>query len=207
LAHWANLNRNRKRNMTDNDARNQKNYRRLLNALSRPGRIVGLEGVDRPSPAAAAMAVGACLLDSEVSFCVMGRGDIDELQSALAAATQARPAAPEEADFIFFRGGESRGEARRAKRGGPQTPEEGATLVYCLDSTGPAAPERLRIRLTGPGIAGQDGIAPEMGGIVAEEFRLLMAVNADYPLGVDAFFIQPDGELMGLPRSTRIHMR
>ena len=51
------------------------------------------------------------------------------------------------------------------------------------------------------------GIAPEMGGIAIEEFQELMAVNADYPLGVDAFFVRPSGEVMGLPRSTRIQVR
>jgi alpha-D-ribose 1-methylphosphonate 5-triphosphate synthase subunit PhnH len=46
-----------------------------------------------------------------------------------------------------------------------------------------------------------------MGGIAIEEFQELMAVNADYPLGVDAFFVRPSGEVMGLPRSTRIQVR
>ena len=34
-----------------------------------------------------------------------------------------------------------------------------------------------------------------------------MAVNADFPLGVDAVFISADGAFMGLPRSTRIEVR
>jgi len=48
---------------------------------------------------------------------------------------------------------------------------------------------------------------PEMDGIPIEEFQALMAVNADYPLGVDAFFVRSSGEVMGLPRSTRILVR
>jgi len=61
--------------------------------------------------------------------------------------------------------------------------------------------------LTGPGIPGPSGIAPEMPGIPVQEFQDLMIVNADYPLGVDAFFVRPNGEVMGLPRSTRIRVR
>jgi alpha-D-ribose 1-methylphosphonate 5-triphosphate synthase subunit PhnH len=193
--------------MADNDARHQKNFRRLLTALSRPGRVVRLDALDGPSPLAAALAVGECLLDCEVSLCVMGGGDGDGLQSALVTATQVQTAVLSEADFIFIRGGQSRGEVRRAKRGGLETPEEGASLVYCLDCAGPSTPERLRIRLSGPGIAGPAGIAPEMDGISTEELRVLMEVNADYPLGVDAFLVRHDGQVMGLPRSTRICMR
>jgi alpha-D-ribose 1-methylphosphonate 5-triphosphate synthase subunit PhnH len=193
--------------MLDDIARHQKNFRRLLTALSRPGRLVRLDALDGRSPLAAASAIGECLLDTEVSLCVIGRGDFQSFQTALVTATQAQTASLAEADFVFILGAQSQGLVRRAGRGRLEAPEEGATLVYCLDSMSPSAPERLRIRLTGPGIAGQDGIAPEMGGVSTEEFRLLMEVNADYPLGVDAFFIRPDGELMGLARSTRIRMR
>jgi hypothetical protein len=103
--------------------------------------------------------------------------------------------------------GGSRGGARLAKRGAPESPEDGATLVYCLESQPAVVCDRLRVRLAGPGIPGRDGIAPEMDGIPIEEFQALMAVNADYPLGVDAFFVRPSGEVMGLPRSTRILVR
>jgi alpha-D-ribose 1-methylphosphonate 5-triphosphate synthase subunit PhnH len=76
-----------------------------------------------------------------------------------------------------------------------------------MDSQPACASDRFRIRLTGPGIAEQAGIAPEMRGIPVEEFKELMAVNADYPLGVDAIFVLPNGELMAIPRSTRIEVR
>ncbi len=46
-----------------------------------------------------------------------------------------------------------------------------------------------------------------MPGVPLAEFEQLMSVNADYPLGVDVFFVRPGGELMGLPRSTRIQVR
>ena len=45
-----------------------------------------------------------------------------------------------------------------------------------------------------------------MPGVPPAEFQALMTVNADYPLGVDALFVRPGGELMGLPRSTRIQV-
>jgi alpha-D-ribose 1-methylphosphonate 5-triphosphate synthase subunit PhnH len=193
--------------MDSSGRRCQKNYRRLLQALSRPGRIVRLEAPDGLSPHAAATAVAECLLDPEVAFCVSGNGGAQALQAAIAAATGARSAPLEAADFVFFTGAGCREGVRRARRGRPESPEEGATLVYCTDPQPARVSERFRVRLTGPGISGPGGIAPEMHGIPVEEFQELMSVNADYPLGVDAFFLRPGGEVMGLPRSTRIQVR
>jgi alpha-D-ribose 1-methylphosphonate 5-triphosphate synthase subunit PhnH len=193
--------------MDNDNRRNQKNFRTLLEAMSRPGRVVRLEVGHTNSSLAAAMAIGECLLDHEVSLCVIGNSGAQALQDALVAATQARTESLAHADFVFVLSGQSQGRARLAKRGCLESPEQGATLVYCMDSEVKAPPDRLPIRLTGPGIAGQEGILPEMEGITVEEFQELMEVNADYPLGVDLFFARPNGELMGLPRSTRIQVR
>jgi alpha-D-ribose 1-methylphosphonate 5-triphosphate synthase subunit PhnH len=187
--------------------RTQKNYRSLLKAMSRPGRIFHLAARAAVSPFAAAMAIGECLLDPEVSLCVMGNGEAQALQTAMVDSTQVRTEPLETADFIFVCGARSQGGMLRAKRGRLEFPEEGATFVYCMDSQPAGVSDRFRIRLTGPGIPGPGGIAPEMGGVPVEEFQELMAVNAEYPLGVDAFFAKPNGELMALPRSTRIQVR
>jgi alpha-D-ribose 1-methylphosphonate 5-triphosphate synthase subunit PhnH len=193
--------------MDNGGHRNQKNYRSLLQAMSRPGRVFRLEALSAVSPFAAAIAVAESLLDPEVSLCVIGDGGAQALQAALVGATQVRTESLESADFVFICGVQSQGGVPLVKRGRLEFPEEGATLVYCMDSGPAGASGRFRIRLTGPGIAGQGGIAPEMRGVPAEEFQELMAANADYPLGVDAFFVRPNGELMALPRSTRIHVR
>ena len=193
--------------MDNRDRRSQKNYRSLLQALSRPGRIVRLEALDGMPPFGAAMAVAECLLDSEVSFCVIGNGGAQTLQASIARATGARTESLGAADFVFVSGISSQGGVRVAKRGRAEVPEEGATLVYCMDSQPASASHRFRVRLTGPGIAAQRGIVSEMRGIPVEEFHELVIVNAEYPLGVDVFFVRPSGDLMGLPRSTRIQVR
>lgn len=193
--------------MDNGNQRNQKNYRSLLDAMSRPGRVVRLEVLNANSPLAGAMALGECLLDNEVSLCVIGSNGAQALQTDLVAATQARTEPLTLADFVFVLGGRSQGGARLAKRGSLESPEDGATLVYCMDSELEDETGRLRIHLTGPGIPGQEGIVPQMRGIAVEEFKELMEVNAGYPLGVDLFFVRPNGELMGLPRSTSIQVR
>ena len=193
--------------MDNSDRRNQKNYRSLLQAMSRPGRVFRLDALCAVSSFAAAMAIGECLLDPEVSLCLIGNGGVSTLQAVLVGATQVRTESLKTADFIFVCGVRSRGGVRLAKRGRLEFPEEGATFVYCMDSLPAGASDRFRVRLTGPGITGKGGIAPEMRGVPVEEFQELMAVNADYPLGVDAFFVRPNGEVMALPRSTRIQVR
>jgi alpha-D-ribose 1-methylphosphonate 5-triphosphate synthase subunit PhnH len=187
--------------------RNQKNYRSLLQSLSRPGRVVRLEVLGGISPLAAAKAFAECLLDPEVAFCVMGNGSEEALQTAIVGATGARTVPLADADFVFFMGTGGQGSLSHTRRGSPEAPEEGATLVYCLESPPAEVSDRFRVRLTGPGIPEPSGIAPEMPGIPVQPFQDLMIVNADYPLGVDAFFVRPNGEVMGLPRSTRIRVR
>ena len=187
----------------------QKNFRVLLEAVGRPGRAVRLQALEQNTGFAAALAVGQCLLDNEVSLCVAGGGNAGALQIALIEATRARPEEPEKADFIFVTGDESQAQVMRAKRGSLSFPEQGATLVYCLGLDGGAAIacEHLRIRLSGPGIQAPEGISPGLSPIALSTFQTLKMVNADYPLGVDAFFVAPDGELMALPRSTQIRLR
>ena len=190
-----------------NARRCQKNYRSLLQAFSRPGRIVRLERPTGMSPFATALIVAECLLDSEVSFCAIGNGGTQALHTAIGAATGVRPEPLSGADFIFVCGNTSHGGLRVAKRGFPECPEQGATFVYYLDSRPAGAGDRFRVRLTGPGIPEAAGIAPEMDGVPIDEYQELGFVNADYPLGVDAFFVRPSGELIGVPRSTRIQIR
>lgn len=188
--------------------RHQATYRLLLEALARPGRVVRLDHLETLSPVASTAALLECLLDHDVSVCVLPGGEevVDALRAAVVA-TGARTAPVERADVVVVAGGDSRGGLARAKRGTFEAPEEGATWIYSLNqATGPSS-DRFRVRLDGPGIAEPEGLAPEMRGLPIGELIALSAVNADYPLGVDAFFVRPSGEVVGIPRSTRIRVR
>jgi alpha-D-ribose 1-methylphosphonate 5-triphosphate synthase subunit PhnH len=190
--------------LTNGLFRHQRNFRTLLKAMSRPGKLRRLETQELSSPA---LALAECLLDHEVSFWVAGAERTAASRSEIAAETGSREAGPADADFVFVLEGMDPTIIGEIKRGRLESPEEAAMLVMRVDSRHVDPGERLRIRLTGPGIAEPDGIAPEMGGISLDVLRALAAANADYPLGVDAIFIRPNGELMCLPRSTRIQVR
>lgn len=192
--------------IADSARRNQRHFRILLLAMSRPGRLFRLDPTHLLLYPFPALAVAECLMDHEVSFGVAGAGATEAFATAVLTATGARPTPPEEANFLFVVGRTSRGALRRARRGRPEFPCEGATLVYCLGAESEPDTGRRSIRLSGPGIAEPDGIAPEMPGLSLEELDELGRVNADYPLGVDSIFIQATGRLMCLPRSTRIRV-
>jgi alpha-D-ribose 1-methylphosphonate 5-triphosphate synthase subunit PhnH len=188
------------------ELRHQRNFRRLLQAVSRPGRLFRIEAAEPSGPPAAVLAIAECLLDHEVGVGVLGEGAA-ALAEVIAAATGARRADAAEADFIFVGGSGGNGAARTARRGRIDTPDRGATVVYSLDAAPVLDPGHFRIRLSGPGVPEPEGIAPAMREIPAAVLEELQMVNADYPLGVDAFFVRPGGEVMALPRSTRIRMR
>lgn len=187
--------------------RNQRNYRVLLEAMANPGRRFAFAPADTAYPDLPAMAVAQCLLDHEVGFCVVGEGREPNLSEVIFSATGARVLPVNKADFLFISGPQSGGALRLAKKGRPEAPEEGATVVYLLDQTVAEDSERLRIGLSGPGIPSPRGIVPDIRGLLPGELFELAAVNAEFPLGVDAIFLGDQGEVLCIPRSTRIHWR
>jgi phosphonate C-P lyase system protein PhnH len=146
-------------------------------------------------------------MDHEVTFALSDGWD-DALHRELAQRTGAHSTNWEQADFVFIAGGTSAGRAATAKRGSLAYPDEGATLVYCVPALTEAGTEEKahqRTRLSGPGI--EHPGSPGLAGLSMAEYDLLQAVNADYPIGVDAFVVQGNQYIMGLPRSTYIEVK
>jgi alpha-D-ribose 1-methylphosphonate 5-triphosphate synthase subunit PhnH len=170
-------------------------FRPLLQAMSRPGTIQRLPAAARARPL---LAVLGAISDREVSFHVTGADD-PALRRELAWATGARPASLEQADFVVCPAGESGGRLLRARRGTLEYPDAGATIVYAIRR---CAPEGGRAVLRGPGI--RDTVRPGLEGLGAQELAQLREANREFPLGVDAIFLDPEGQLICIPRSTRI---
>ena len=182
-------------------ALDQKIFMTLLDALSAPGRRLPLPGHVQQRTRFPAARVLEVLLDIETGFSVLGSGASD-LTDEIRLATGARPVPVPEADFLVVLGPSSDGALRSARRGRPENPEEGATVFYLLDGrTG--VPPSGSFRLRGPGIRPDTEQAPEMPGLYRDELRLLGEVNSDFPLGVDAFFLDRES-VMALPHSVGI---
>lgn len=156
----------------------------VLRALSRPGEIGQL-----PEPGV--MTVALALIDRE---CRVHAPDHAEAVRA----TGARLTHPDEAGHaIMALTPATLADAALLPVGSQLHPEEGATII---------APGRIgagqRLRLTGPGIAGErqialDGIAPA--------FWALREAACAYPLGFELIVV--DGaRVLALPRSTRVEV-
>jgi alpha-D-ribose 1-methylphosphonate 5-triphosphate synthase subunit PhnH len=170
----------------------QRVFRRLLAATARPGiaesvRLAGIPALD---------AVLLTLLDQEVGCAVVGGA----LPESLLAASAARVAPLDEADFLVVRGGDSRGALLKAKRGDLEDPSTGATAIYAVERLWERA--SLRVRLSGPGVEGQRTL--EIAGLAPDELDGIVATRTDYPVGIDVLVVEQAGSLLALPRSTRL---
>ena len=182
----------------DSAREQQRAFRVVMEALSRPGRIIPFRSGDQPPPGltANAMAIAQALLDVEVIY---------HLSASLSTA----------ADDVTFRTGSLRtfheGEANFAlldlttdplelsvfAQGVPDYPDRSATLIVCCDNleNGP------ELALSGPGIAGVEAMRVEG---LPDDFPVQWRANAARsPLGVDLIFVSDNG-VLGLPRSSRL---
>lgn len=171
-------------------------YRPLLQAMSRPGTVLALPPAARQQPL---LALLGALLDGEVTFHLAGEGPLGR---EIAWRTGCRLAAAERADFLVCPGGTSGGRVARAPRGSLEYPDGGATAIYAVRRCEAAGG---RVVLRGPGI--RDAAAPLIEGLDGGELELLRDANREFPLGVDAVFLDEEARVLCIPRSTRIEVR
>ncbi|OQX16579.1 MAG: phosphonate C-P lyase system protein PhnH [Desulfobulbaceae bacterium A2] len=172
-------------------------FRSLLRAMSRPGQACPLPKAMESEPRHHLLTVIEAMCDHESSFHLAGK---DQVLAAVLTHGCGAPAAPvEKAAFLLAPEGSSHGLLDRLHRGTPDFPDRGATVVYQVKSFSGKGPRPL---LSGPGIL--DTVRPTLVGLDPAELPVLAVINCDFPLGIDAIFVSHDGQVMGLPRSTRI---
>lgn len=170
----------------------QRNYRALLEAMSRPGRVQPLMGLGDGQQAV--LAALATLLDGTVTCC-----DPDGLlQDADWPLLQAAPTVAEQADFIVCDGRHIT--SFQPKLGVLPSPERSATLLLRVDSLGVGD---RHWRLSGPGVGGENEC--RLGGLHEDWPSLREDWVCGFPLGVDILLLD-DCQVMGLPRSTRLEV-
>jgi len=181
-------------NASDTVLESQRVFRRLLDATARPGVLFALPQTGGEPETAVLRA----LLDHEVSFGVVGGSEEEAYRIRLS--TGASPVSPGEADFVLVRGGDSKGEVAKMRRGTLEEPHLGATAIYAV--------ERLSVRgsvtlvLSGPGVSGTRTLGAE--GLASSELVHLRESRADYPMGVDVYLVDRAGLVAALPRSTEV---
>jgi alpha-D-ribose 1-methylphosphonate 5-triphosphate synthase subunit PhnH len=171
-------------------------FRAVLQAMSRPGSVQQL-----PPPLDGELPVETllgCLVDNEVSMASIGNGS-DAVLDRVVSMAGCRRASLGDADMVLIVGGSSQGALEVLRRGTGEYPEQGATVIYLLDkvvATGGS------VQLRGPGI--RERATPRLIGLARGELALLGTINRDFPLGIDAIFIDRSGRVTCIPRSTRI---
>ena len=170
----------------------QKNYRALLDATSRPGLIQPIH-YSRNS-ADALTAVLAALLDGEVSL-----ADVDQqIHKDSWPLFQVKGADVESADYIVCQGHTP--PMFEPKLGTLESPEHSATLLLSVNSLnqGPST-----VKLTGPGI--ESNIECSISGLNHEWLKQREDWVSAFPLGVDMLLIDQT-HVMALPRTTIVEI-
>jgi alpha-D-ribose 1-methylphosphonate 5-triphosphate synthase subunit PhnH len=169
-------------------------FRVILKGMSHPGMVCCLPVFTDDGHSAVALL--GCLMDNEVSFAVI---DDRNLETVLACHTSSRQASSEDADYIIVRNGTTRGKLAGFKRGSLEYPDTGATVIYLVEALSEA---KDGIILSGPGVKGTASL--QITGLDPDELQLLREVNSEFPLGVDAIFLDRSGKIACIPRSSRI---
>lgn len=174
----------------------QRTFRSVLDALARPGTVHRLPAAPlRRVPGALLPALA--LADLGTPVCVLG--DTDGWQEVLRTVTSAPPALLPEARIVAAVRPVTTPELATVCRGSAAAPEDGAlvTVPVCdVDRGGPA------LRLTGPGVAGSIEVATD--GLAPSVLTAGRNAGAGFPAGIDLLLVDPQGRLLGLPRSTAI---
>ncbi|WP_420395013.1 phosphonate C-P lyase system protein PhnH [Nioella sp.] len=164
-------------------------FRAILHALSQPGEIVAVSGVQPPAPLSAAAGTAALvLLDGTTPVHLAGPHACQSVRDWITFHTGAPLVEAEHAMFAFG-GWDALRPVARFAIGTPEYPDRAATLIVemdRLDSDGPV--------LRGPGIETTARLSlPEI-----QAFKVNRAL---FPLGFDTLLACGD-RLAGLPRST-----
>ena len=178
----------------------QKVFRLVLHAMSNPAGVVSVkEYADKlygNSPDI--MALAMTLLDNEVSF---NTCDDHSLSEKITLLTHAGVENTENADFIFVCSPDDlRNAIENAKCGTPADPHKSATVI--IHNSGEAV---YRLTLSGPGIDGRVAISASQ--TVKDAVELRDAQSYEYPQGIDLLFISQSGEMLAIPRLTRMEVQ
>ncbi|MBC7133937.1 Alpha-D-ribose 1-methylphosphonate 5-triphosphate synthase subunit PhnH [Pseudoruegeria aquimaris] len=167
-------------------------FRKVMEAMARPGTIHEISGAEPPVPLSqAAGSVLLTLCDGDTPIHLAGGHDTEAIRDWLAFHTGAPLAAASECMFALGRW-EALKPLSAYPLGTPEYPDRSATLIVECDELAAEG-----VELSGPGIEARAALSlPEVAA-----FR---ANNALFPLGLD-FIFTCGSRLAALPRTTRIH--
>ena len=179
----------------------QLTFRVLLDAMARPGTVRHLPVAAEGAPVNPWMAAALLtLLDHEVGLAVDRFSGADALERYVRQRTAARVTPSEQADFVVSsRDTLDASLPLRLRQGTLEYPNDSTTLLILVPPLG--TEHGLRLDLAGPGVP--TGHQAWIGGL-APAFFAARDEAAEYPCGIDLLLIDPSGQVLALPRSTKI---
>jgi alpha-D-ribose 1-methylphosphonate 5-triphosphate synthase subunit PhnH len=177
-------------------------FRALLDALSRPGKIVSIDAV-LPSlsdeGAHVPLAAYAALLAlADYSTPVLLQHEHRALSDALRFHTGAPVTADcAQAVFAYLHDAHSMPSLDAFSLGEAETPENAAMLFIRVDSLVHGTPMTWR----GPGIRESERVF--IDGVPDSFWHQRTQLASEFPCGIDCYFVQ-GGSVIGLPRTTRV---
>ncbi len=184
-------------------------FRKLLDAMASPGKINSIqsssEKLDFLSNETRMVASFALtLLDGEVSFAIQ----LPEkmlIQEYVQNNTFSRLSDVHDTDYLFLDGKISDEEVmsfiQQVKKGTLIQPESSTTLFILVEALS-NTPSNDQLRLSGPGI--KEEIICTVKGISDKWWKEREKANVEYPLGIDIILFTKEGEILALPRTTKI---
>nr|QNO55242.1 hypothetical protein MHJDHPNH_00044 [Methanosarcinales archaeon ANME-1 ERB7] len=181
----------------------QLTFRKVLDAMAKPGKVVKMPNIslNTPTENKYPFLILTSLLDHEVGFKVLdvkNRENTEDISRYISSNTGSHESSLEDADFILIYDGSSGGTIHEMKRGTLEYPDESAILIYDARRIG----DGVHLTISGPGI--RDELEIAIDGIEEEEIRDIVKVNSEFPLGIDVIFSDLYGNIVCLPRSTRV---
>lgn len=181
----------------------QKTYRKLLDSMSRPGKIVVLEEVDDHFVPCheATFLTAMTLLDAEVSFHVVAD---QGLAKPIAEMTFAKLETAEKADYIFVPENAEEKEIldamKRCRVGTLGDPQDSATWIIEQKKMS----NENELVLSGPGIKERASFQTELSHSFWEGRNDRVK---EFPLGIDLIFTDRGRRLASIPRTTNVEKK
>lgn len=191
----------------------QSNFRILMDGMSRPGKIYKLNRHNfSKSPEgfnANVLTVLKTLGDNSITFSLGGFNN-EAIQSYIEINTGMAPAEIDKADFALFDGSEFSQGICSVNTGTLEFPENSATVIIAVDSI--LCGQHIdtftytaELHMTGPGIKDKNTVV--IAGLDKKYVMNISEANTVFPLGIDVIFVDGEGNITCMPRTTKAEVK
>ncbi|NBQ99579.1 MAG: phosphonate C-P lyase system protein PhnH [Actinobacteria bacterium] len=184
----------------------QRVFSMLLRTLSRPGEI-GLMP-DHESVVPASVMPLLCLVGHGTPFAVVGTDDDRMLGGAVARVTGGNQCPVEDAAYVAFLESPASADLVSLRIGDAMRPDLAAQILVPVgvisraDDRAGHVLATVLLSLEGPGVDGCASV--RVSGIGEPLLGMLSTRHSSFPAGVDVWLVDTLGNVIGLPRSTRV---